>query len=523
MLSRARWYGLALLTAAVASQSSAQVSNHLISNSEANRFGLERSWYTRIQFDRARGRLAHVRQHVSSTHGYRVYEIESERGRTRITDYDLDRFGRPLGREGAENAANKLLQQLNRSGIEAEMKTRVLPDITLYVVSDTGVVQAIDGETGRTKWAVKVGKRDYPVEAPGANDDYVAVLNGSSVYLLDQETGLIVWRRVSKGAAGAGAAVSDNYVFVPMISGTIEGYDIHDGRTPPWIYQAVGRAVVQPVIAGTKVAWPTDRGHLYVAEANRTGISYRIETTKTIVARATALPPNRILVLSTDGYVYCLHEVTGSLQWQFSTGEPLVTPAVVIGEEIYVVTDNDNLYKLDGKAGQEVWWAPRVRQVITASENRLYCIGDTGRILIFDAKTGGRLGELATESLDVHMVNYHTDRIFVGTTAGVIQCLREVQAEFPIIRAGGIDEDAEKQDDAAAADPMADATEADTGDEPDDSDPFGTEAGSSDTSDPFGTESGSDDSSDPFGTGSDSSSGDSSDPFGSTSDPFGSG
>ncbi|MBP90730.1 MAG: hypothetical protein CMJ64_29135 [Planctomycetaceae bacterium] len=502
MLKRLLLCGLAFLATQTATPIDAQVFSSLVSNVEANRFGLERVWFTRMQFDRARGRIAFVRQHVSSKRGYRVYEIQSDRGRTVITDRDLDRFGVELGRAGAERKANKLVQQLTQVGSKAEMKTRVLPEITIYAVSDTGVVEAIDAENGRTRWTTTIGKRDYPVEAPGANDDYVAVLNGSSLYLLDQATGAIVWRAITRGAPGAGAAVSDNYVFVPMAGGTIEGYDIQDGRRPPWIYQGRGRAVVQPVIAGTNIAWPTDVGHLYVAEANRTGIKYRIETTKPIVARATALPPDRLITLSTDGYVYCMHASSGGLQWQFSTGEPLVKPAVVIGDSVFVVTDDDNLYRLSAETGQEVWWAPRVREVLTASENRLYCIGDTGRMMIFDANTGGRLGTLSTELLDVKMVNYQTDRIFLGSGTGVIQCLREVQAEWPLIRTGGLEEEDPDAKKKAPSEVPEEAMESEVPEEPAGSDPFGTGSDSSS------------DSSDPFGTGSDTSS-DTSDPFGS--------
>jgi hypothetical protein len=195
-----------------------------------------------------------------------------------------------------------------------------------------------------------------------------------------------------------------------------------------------------------------------------------------------------------------MHASTGSLQWQFSTGEPLVKPAVVIGDAIFVVTDDDNLYRLSADSGQEVWWAPRVREVLTASENRLYCIGDTGRLLIFDANTGGRVGELSTELLDLKLVNYQTDRIFLGTTSGVIQCLREVQAEWPLIRGGGLEEDpdAAKKKEAAAEAPE-EAMDAEAPVVPADDDPFGTGGATSDD--------------DPFGTGSDTSS-DTSNPFG---------
>jgi outer membrane protein assembly factor BamB len=475
MLQRCLLLGFCLffIQGTVASPARAQRSSSLISPSEANRFGLERTWFTRIQFDRARGRIAHVRQHVSSKHGYTVHEVISERGRTVVTDRDLDRLGQMLGREGAEKKANRLVQQLTRSGIDAEIKTQVLPEITIYVASDSGVVQAIDGETGRTRWSTQIGNPRYPTDAPGANDDFVAIVNGASLYLLDQATGSIVWRRQTGGAPGAGPAVSDDMVFVPMIGGIVEGYSIDNNRKPPWVFQSRGRAVVQPTVVGAGVAWPTDKGDVYVANANNGGIQYRLETGRPIVARVTPLPPNRVVVVSTDGYVYCIRELGGSMQWRFSTGEPIVQPALAVDDALFVVTDDENLFRLSADSGMEQWWTPGVREVLSASKDRLYCQGNTGRLVIFDIKTGGRLGSLATEQLDIRMVNHTTDRIFLGSSTGVIQCLREVEAEWPTIRSGGLEElpDEKKATDKAAAPAMDDEPEA----APADDDPFGAE------------------------------------------------
>ena len=482
----------------------AQRRSSLVSQAEAQRFGLQRMWFTRIQFDPARGRIVDMRQHVSSKYGYTVYEITSERGRSVITDRDLDRLGDPLGKEGAEKQANKLLQQLTRSGIKAEMKTQVFPEISIYVTSDTGVVQAIDGETGRTKWSTMVGNPRYPVEAPGANDDYVGVVNGSSIYVLDQATGNIAWRRQAKGSPGAGPVLTDTLLYVPMINGRMEGYDLGDYRQPPWVYQAHGRSMIQPTVGSTTVAWPTDAGHLYVAGANQAQILYRLETQRPIVAPATALPPNRLLVVSTDGYVYCIHENSGGLQWQFSTGEPIVQPAVVVEDAIYAVTGENNLFRLSGKDGQDAWWTPRIRKVLTASKNRLYCVGDTGRIVIFDAKTGGRLGSLSTETVDLTMVNHQTDRIFLASRAGIVQCLREVQAEWPVIHSGGLEDKKKPEKGAAAGAKPKPAAAPAAAPPPAAADPFGGGGGGAD---PFGGGSSSSDSggseapADPFGSG----------------------
>jgi hypothetical protein len=221
-----------------------------------------------------------------------------------------------------------------------------------------------------------------------------------------------------------------------------------------------------------------------------TGIRYRLETSQSIVARPTPLPPNHIVVVSTDGYVYCIHETSGGLVWRFSSGEPIVKPAVAIDDALFVVTNDDNLFRISAETGQEQWWAPRIREVLSASKTRLYCLGDTGQLIIFDVATGGRLGALSTELLDVRMVNYQTDRIFLGSSTGVIQCLREVGAEWPTIRAGGLEEKPEKENAAEAeAKPAAEPAPA-----PAVTDPFGTfgiepaaDAPPASTEDPFGS------------------------------------
>ncbi|MDP7303941.1 MAG: hypothetical protein QGG09_12625, partial [Pirellulaceae bacterium] len=74
----------------------------LIRNDVANRVGLERSWFTRVQLDSARSRVAHVTQHISATDAFSAWEITHDRGKLIYTERDLDDFGDELGKEKAE-------------------------------------------------------------------------------------------------------------------------------------------------------------------------------------------------------------------------------------------------------------------------------------------------------------------------------------------------------------------------------------------------------------------------------------
>ncbi|MBC8870000.1 MAG: PQQ-binding-like beta-propeller repeat protein [Planctomycetes bacterium] len=334
-------------------------------------------------------------------------------------------------------------KQLQEQGTEAKLETKWVPEITLYVTTDRGMIHAIDAETGRTRWAVVVGRRDFPTERAGVSEDWVAVLNGSDLYLMKRSDGEIAWKRRVKGVPSAGPAITDTYVVVPTFSGHIELYDLIETRTLPEIYRSNGRILIQPIVTSLSVAWPTDRGFLYVARASRKGIRYRLEARDTITS-APSFAPGRFFASSIDGDVYCVHETTGEEYWRFTTGEPISQTPAPVGDQLYVVTDKGNLFCLKQETGEELWWTERIKRFVSASKDRLYCLGFADRLVILDAKTGGRIASMGTELLDIFYPNLQTDRIIVATKTGVIQCLRETQMQWPLLHAGLAE--AEKKD-----------------------------------------------------------------------------
>src|SRR3954467_6948308 len=77
---------------------------------------------------------------------------------------------------------------------------------SLLVQTTRGTVALLDGETGRTLWATQVGPPDRTSTEPDANEEFVAVVNGSSLYVLDRLTGHLLWQRAVGGVPGAGPA-----------------------------------------------------------------------------------------------------------------------------------------------------------------------------------------------------------------------------------------------------------------------------------------------------------------------------
>lgn len=451
---------LLLLIVGLPLSARAQVSSQgLLSNEGARRVGLTRMWFTQLELDRGKGKMSGLIQQVSTTKAHTIFEVIHE-GRSYVfSQRELDAFGRPLGVEGAKEMANRkvaeitaLLNPPKDEDAPAEggapkpaakpvtaaklpkAVMHVIPEITYYATSERGLIHAIDGETGKTKWATIVGKPNYPTTTAGASDDVVAVMNGSTLYAIDTTTGKIAWQRVIAGAPSGSPAVSDELVFVQAMSGNMESFWADGSTAPGKVFRSFGNPTTQPVILNMSIAWATDRGHVYVGNATDGSMKYRIECKDSCMSAPTWLPPDRILATSLDGYVYCVRERSGGIEWRFSAGEPIAHSPIGIGDTVYAITQTGGLYAIHVENGTEKWMSHGVRGFIAGNEDRLYCTDITGNIIVVDAKSGSRVATIEARALEIRMMNTETDRLVVATPSGLIQCFRELNKKWPEAR-----------------------------------------------------------------------------------------
>ena len=394
----------------------------IITETTANRHGLTRPWFTQIQMDR---------------------------GRTRV-------------------------------------KNVVLQDGTLYVQTDRAMVHCSDAETGKTRWARQIGRPNHPSLRPGVSDDLLAVVGGSRLDVCNPYNGDRRYEVEVGGMPGAGAAMSKRYAYVPMVDGMVLAYstepltetsreldrkekdltdeekaDMEETRreslrlrqqyVPPLACRSMGRIMVQPLITMQNeheeyCVWSTERGYLNVGridrrDENRLALEFRLETDSGIAGQPAYMPgvsdepgnSGTIYIASQDGFVYAVRENDGDLLWRFSTGEPIVRPVVVVARRVYVATQLGGMYCIDATVGREIWLAPRVVQFVAASKDRIYAADKLERIIVFDAKTGSRIDTIQTIGLNIKLANSETDRIYLGTDTGMIQCLHEIELTEPIL------------------------------------------------------------------------------------------
>ncbi len=320
-------------------------------------------------------------------------------------------------------------------GIKAKVEVRETPLVTVYAETAKGDLLAINAETGELRWRFPTGRPDYPSMAPAANDEYVAVVNGSTLYVVQLIDGKLAFEKQLAGAPGAGPAITDTHVYVPQLSGPMQVFRLkeEERRRPPINLASFGGTHIQPTVSPTSISWATDRGMLFVIDAEKVRTRFRLEARASIVSHSTFLPPNRWLVASVDGYVFCVTEDKGRMLWQFSSGEPLDTAPLAIEKQAFIVAERGDLFAIDTDHGLQQWKAASIRQTVSASPQRLYCVGSEGEMIVLDRSTGGRLNLLPLATMGQFITNDVSDRIYLATDSGRLVCLREQAARWPTI------------------------------------------------------------------------------------------
>jgi hypothetical protein len=217
-----------------------------------------------------------------------------------------------------------------------------------------------------------------------------------------------------------------------------------------------------------------------------------------------------IFFASLDGYVYGVDRVKGRVDWEVTTGSGISTSPVPIGDALFVVSDRKQLYKLDSRTGLYAsgWETPMegVDKFLGATHKSVFGLDSFNRLVVIDQASGRQTSSIPVGDIALVLTNYESDRIYVASAQGLVQCVRDISSPRPIFHSSEFDTsvmvDGKKK-------PMAKSKEEDPfGDEEDPfddgGDPFGDDEMSSeedsgaDDENPFGADDEDDDDGNPF-------------------------
>ncbi|MGL4595010.1 MAG: PQQ-binding-like beta-propeller repeat protein [Thermoguttaceae bacterium] len=135
--------------------------------------------------------------------------------------------------------------------------------------------------------------------------------------------------------------------------------------------------------------------------------------------------PSLVIQGSKGGSIFAVKDRTGEVFWQRSTSRGIDEPIAIVGKNVYVSFIGGGMEALDILTGKEVWAAPNVKRFVAASRKRVYALDLQSRLLILDRETGQRLNRIEFPGIDLFLFNIETDRLFLVSESGLIQCLAE--------------------------------------------------------------------------------------------------
>jgi len=320
----------------------------------------------------------------------------------------------------------------------------------VYCMTDQSVVQAIDGESGASLWTTEVGQPGYPTLRIDSRGPHVAVASGSEVVVLASDSGREIGRYDVSTVPAVGPTLTDTRVYIPALTGLIESFLLpHETEEPSplnarfneqtrvdretlhWKHHSVGRVETPLMTTQEHICWATDRGFFYVASKDSRRARFRVELQDPVIAPMASLPPH-VFVATERGKVYAISEKDGSIAWVFAAGSLVKEALVALDKQMYVCCVDRGMYCLEAENGRQLWYAPGVAQFVAASPSRIYVLDDSMQLVALDRQTGTQAAKLALRLGSDALLNRLSDRIYLVSSSGLVQCLHEPGLPEPV-------------------------------------------------------------------------------------------
>ncbi len=302
----------------------------------------------------------------------------------------------------------------------------------VYAQCTNGIMTAFDAETGRKKWAQRFGSGDGPSMPASSNDKHVFVWSAVTLYVMDKETGRILKEFDLPGQPSTSAVADEEQIYLGFLDGSMYAFDIESGAIN-WRYRTSKRIVVPALPHSHTVLFASTNGVLYSVDALTRETVFQFESDSRITAPM-AVYKDLVLLASEDYKLYALNINNGGQGWRvpFLSGEPIQQAPVVIKDDVYLVPEHRGLFRIAAATGDEHWYQPGIRQLLSLSPQFAYGVDELNRLIVLDGETGEKVGGISLGPASIHLTNKFTDRVYVATPTGTIVCLRETQRDLPL-------------------------------------------------------------------------------------------
>jgi outer membrane protein assembly factor BamB len=351
-------------------------------------------------------------------------------------------------------------------------------DDQILVQMRSGMIAALNPETGAIEWSTTVGQ-PYRVTLPlGYNRQTVFAFSGVRLYALDRSSGALKWEFAPPRSAGAAPMADDDQIYLslgpdqlyvyrfvskaaqPEYKGKEEVAAKPDKGTPAaaelkpplaapepatrdqetepgapldyiWDAQVAGRLEQPPLIAGELLVIADTRGTFFVSTKHNRGEVYQFQA-ESPVSAPMGQYEDIAYVASRDFSVFALDISNGRILWRFTADRNVVRKPVVTDEDLFVASEGAGLFRVNRLTGSGMWRNTEAERFLAVNKKYVYALDRHGRLLILDKSRGNILTALDVRDYVVPIRNESTDRVYLASHDGLIVCLRDRDQPTPL-------------------------------------------------------------------------------------------
>ena len=279
----------------------------------------------------------------------------------------------------------------------------------LYFANNSGVVFAVNAETGKRAWrfasgrcaaaapAVSNGVVFQPLlNAPPCNRKPSRRLRGE-VIAFAAGFGKVRWR-TRIGPSESSPAVANGLVYVGDWYGRVVALDEKTGKIR-WTFRTGAQIKGGVAVTGRRLYVGSYDHHVYALNALTGKLLWKAAAQQGLGRRGTfystpAAAYGRVYIGATDGKVYSFGATSGKLRWSHSTGGYVYASPAVWERMVFAGSYSGRFFALDAATG-DVRWRYRADGPISGSptvvNGVVYFATLEGRTYGLDARTGRRL------------------------------------------------------------------------------------------------------------------------------------
>ena len=222
----------------------------------------------------------------------------------------------------------------------------------IYLGDEDGLFHCIDRATGKPRWTFKTGGEIFS-SAAVVNGKVLFGSYDSHLYCLNESDGTLAWKFATQGKVHCAPAVVDGLVLIAGCDEHLRAIDIATGTEKKDI--PLGSFLIaSPAIVGN-LAFVGTYGNEVLAVNRTTGdVAWRYSPGNgEFPFHSSAAVTEKLVVLGgRDKLVHGIDRATGKPLWTFATHGRVDSSPVVVGQRVFVGSDDGNLYELNAATGE---------------------------------------------------------------------------------------------------------------------------------------------------------------------------